>query len=192
MRNWIVKIHMYGGLLCASYLIVFGISSLNFNHHFLPQEGEHVTWSRAVEIRPQENNRVLAETVRDSLGLMGWPFNWEAKREANGNAYVTLGRPARRYRIHILFDEGRVEVDEQRRGFLAAIVALHGHGGVPGSTYLGYWKIYTEICVWVVLFSAVSGVYLWTARPSERLIGYGLLGAAGITLLFMFYLWLWG
>ncbi len=34
MRQWILRIHLYGGLLCAPYLIIFGFSSLHFNHHF--------------------------------------------------------------------------------------------------------------------------------------------------------------
>lgn len=33
MRNLILQIHLYGGLICASYLILFGVSSLNYNHH---------------------------------------------------------------------------------------------------------------------------------------------------------------
>ena len=34
MRKWMLNIHLYGGLLCAPYLIIFGFSSLQFNHHF--------------------------------------------------------------------------------------------------------------------------------------------------------------
>ncbi len=35
MRSILLKIHLYAGLLCSSYPIIFGVSSLHFNHHFV-------------------------------------------------------------------------------------------------------------------------------------------------------------
>ena len=32
--KWILKIHLYGGLVCFWYLIILAISSLDFHHHF--------------------------------------------------------------------------------------------------------------------------------------------------------------
>lgn len=60
---------------------------------------------------------------------------------------------------------------------------------MPGSKFLDYWRVYREMCVWVVFFSAVSGVYLFAVRRSERILGYGLLGASVLTLPLMVYLW---
>ena len=34
LRKLILNLHIYAGLLCFGYLIVFGVSSLNFNHPF--------------------------------------------------------------------------------------------------------------------------------------------------------------
>ena len=34
MRKWLLNIHLYGGLLCSSYLLLYGVSSLYFNHEF--------------------------------------------------------------------------------------------------------------------------------------------------------------
>ena len=31
-RQWILKIHLYGGLLCFWYLVIFAISSLHYHH----------------------------------------------------------------------------------------------------------------------------------------------------------------
>ena len=44
MRDLILKLHMHGGLLCPSYLIIFGLSALNYNHHF-GKPGHHATCS---------------------------------------------------------------------------------------------------------------------------------------------------
>jgi hypothetical protein len=34
IRKWVLKIHLYGGLLCFWYLIIFAVSSLQFQHKF--------------------------------------------------------------------------------------------------------------------------------------------------------------
>lgn len=33
-RRIVLNVHMYGGLLCFGFLVLFGISVLNFNHPF--------------------------------------------------------------------------------------------------------------------------------------------------------------
>ena len=72
MRKWILRIHLYGGLLCSSYLILFGISSLLFNHEpkFAKPREQKVTWERAVSPGKCADN--AARAVRDELGLNGW------------------------------------------------------------------------------------------------------------------------
>lgn len=50
MRKWILRLHLYGGLLCSSYLVLFGVSSLLFNHRVsFAEPGEQtVSWERDV------------------------------------------------------------------------------------------------------------------------------------------------
>ncbi len=46
MRTLLLQIHLYAGLLCSSYLVIFGISSLNYNHHFGEAiSGDESHWS---------------------------------------------------------------------------------------------------------------------------------------------------
>jgi hypothetical protein len=92
--------------------------------------------------------------------------------------------------IRVFFDENRVQVEETRKGFWAVINSLHALMRVPSSRFIVLWGAYTELCTWVVLFSAASGVYLWTRRQKERFIGWILLiGASATSLLLMFYVW---
>lgn len=73
MRGLILKIHMYGGLFCASYLLILGLSSLNYNHHFGPPTNEKVTWERslyeAVVAADGQSVRIVesAESLRRTL-----------------------------------------------------------------------------------------------------------------------------
>ena len=193
MRSLLLKIHIYGGLLCSSYLLIFGISSLNYNHNFGKPANEKVTWERSLELVNVEDNMALSESVRDKLGLIGWSLPWDTRRDDRGNLHFGLSRPGKYYLIHVLLDENRVTVEETRRGFWAVINSLHARMGVPSSRFMNLWGVYTELCTWVVLFSAASGVYLWTRRQQERVVGWILLaGASGTSLLLMVYVWCGG
>jgi len=190
MRDLLLKVHIYAGLLCSSYLVIYGISSLNYNHNFGKAGNESVTWERSLRVVDVDNSKVLSETVRDALGLMGWPLPWETRRDDRGNFHFGLSRPGKKYSIHVFFDQNRVEVEETRKGVWAVIDSLHARMGVPSSSFMTLWAAYTELSTWVVLFSAASGVYLWTRRQKERVIGWLLLGcASGGSLLLMFYVW---
>lgn len=190
MRSVFLKVHIYAGLLCSVYLLLYGISSLNFNHEFGKLGREKVEWERPLEIVDTKNDAALAEAVRDALGLAGWTLPWEMRREADGNLVVGVSRPGKHYAIHVFFSQKRVKVVETRRGFWAVVNSLHGNMGVPGSRFMLLWAAYTEFCTWVVLFSAASGVYLWTRRRRERVAGWTSLALASVgSLLFMVYVW---
>jgi len=190
MRTLLLKIHIYAGLLCSSYLLVFAISSLNYNHNFGKSRNEKVAWERSLKLVDMADEMALSESVRDALGLIGWPSSWETRRDERGNFHFGMSRPGKHYAIQVLFAENRVKVEETRRGFWPVIDLLHPAMGVPGSRFMSLWGAYKELCTWVVLFSAASGVYLWTRRQKERYIGWILLGcASGSSLLFMVYVW---
>ena len=190
VRSLLRQIHIYGGLLCSSYLVIFGVSSLNFNHEFGTPSGKEVIWDRSLSVADMENNMALSESVRDALGLSGWPLPWETRRDARGNFHFGLSRPGKHYTIHVFFAENRVTVEETRKGFWPVVNSLHALMGVPSSSFMSFWGAYTELCTWVVLFSAASGIYLWTHRQKERFVGWSLLaGASGTSVLFMIYVW---
>ena len=190
MRSWLLNVHIYLGLLCSSYLLIYGISSLNYNHEFGKPWNDKVKWERPMTIANMENNLALSESVRDALGLVGWPLPWETRRDERGNFHFGLSRPGKHYSVDVLFAENRVAVEETRKGFWAVINSLHGRMTVPSSPFMSLWAVYTELCNWVVLFAAASGIYLWTRRHKERAIGCILLGfTSGVSFLFMVYVW---
>jgi len=190
MRSFLLKVHIYSGLLCSSYLLIFGVSSLNYNHDFGNPRNDKVTWERSLKVVDVEDSMALSEAIRDALGLIGWPLPWETQRDDRGNFRFGLSRPGKHYMIRVFFDENRVQVEETRKGFWAVINSLHALMRVPSSRFIVLWGAYTELCTWVVLFSTVSGVYLWTQRQKERFIGWILLlGGLATSLLLMFYVW---
>ncbi|MCC7204801.1 MAG: PepSY domain-containing protein [Phycisphaeraceae bacterium] len=196
MRKWLLNLHLYGGLLCSSYLLIYGFSSLLFNHPIdKGADGPAVTWEQAMEHPRVYRKQELAERVRDELGLFGWAPPWDLRAQAGGELRFVVSRPGRQYEIHTKLREGKVQVSETRTGFWSVVRSLHGmYATIPNGPWLvNSWKYYTEVTNWIVLFAAGTGVYLWTARKSERAIGGGLLGVtAAVSLGLILYVWLWG
>ncbi len=141
---------------------------------------------------PTLEKRKIGQAVRDSLGLLGWGPWWEV-RQTEAETRVQVVRPGKRYNVRIPSGTNIAEVEETRFGYWRVINSLHALTRVPNAPFMSLWGIYTEICTWVVLFSAASGIYFWTARKSERRLGWILIGAGSGTSLFLItYVLVWG
>ena len=212
MRKLLLNLHMYGGLLCFSYLIIFGLSSLNFNHPFAftRARSEPTPWQQPVQLsdlprltdQMTGQERVAAKAkanhaVREALGLFGhqrpWGESWWDAKDPN-HYHASLVRPGVEYDVDVHLDQQLARVRETRTNAWMVMKGLHGlHGEMPGSAVVSSWAWYTEFCTFFVLFAGATGVYLWTARRSERRAGYILLGVATTSsLALMLYLTLHG
>jgi hypothetical protein len=175
MRKWLLNLHLYGGLLCAAYLLVFGFSSLHFNHHFAfaqpPKDTATRSWEAPLPAPLLPDNTAAAERLRDQLELKGWPLPWETRRDADGTLHFPMERPGKRYQFHASPATGTVQVEEHAKGFWPVVVSLHALHGLPGAPPVTAWGIYTEVCTAFALFAAASGVYLWWASGRDRRAG---------------------
>jgi hypothetical protein len=198
LQRVILNLHIYGGLLCFSYLIIFGISSLNFNHPFAftQAKGEPVKWEQPVTLPdlPRLSDDMTGEQrvatkakanhqVREALGLFGhqrpWGESWWDKDDPN-HYHASLVRPGVEYDVDVHLDEKVARVSERRTSVFMVMRGLHGFSeDMPGSPLVTTWGWYTELCTFFVLFAGATGVYLWTRRRNERRVGYALIGTAG-------------
>ena len=212
LRKLILNLHIYGGLLCFGYLILFGVSSLNFNHplEFTKKRGEPRTWRQTIDLPDlprltddmTNDQRIAAKAkanhaVRRALGLFGhqrpWGESWWNAKDPN-HYHASLVRPGVEYEVDVHLDRRLAIVTETRTNAWRVMVGLHGfHGEMPGSALVSSWSGYTEFCTFIVLFAGGSGVYLWTRRRNERRIGLLMLGgAATFSVALMLYLTLHG
>jgi hypothetical protein len=186
---------MYGGLLCFSYLILLGISVLNFNHlfAFTKSPGGVKTWSQplvipalartdgkdgaeALTIRRQNNAAIL-----HALGSFAAPAsNADGDWVDAATYHAHFVRPGKEYEIDVHPGRGSVTITQTRASVWALIRDLHGSSvAYPDSVLASTWAWYTDLCTFFVVAAGVSGVYLWTGRRRERRLGLVLLGAAG-------------
>ena len=196
MRKLFLKLHLYSGLICFWYLMILGTSSLNFNHHFsfmLEDEGME-TWSRHIRLDSTlKDDRVLSQTISDSLSLIGWPLPWETWHDTTGVFHFVLQHPGKRYAVDYHFIDQIARVQEHPRGFWGIFNALHGMGSVPNSMFMYSWKWYSRITVALVVFSVFSGIYVWYRNKRDKPAGiWVLLTSLVISLVWMFQLYFWG
>ena len=170
MQSLLQKIHIYGGLSCFWYLIVLGVSSLQFNHHFkfMQPQVDSLVWERQVKMNNAQDELRLSEAIRDSLSLMGWPLPWEMSRDSTALRFA-MEQPAKRYFITYTFDKNIASVVESRKGFWRVFNSLHGSGYVPNGSFTTAWQGYTRITAIAGILSIISGIYIWiTGKEGKR------------------------
>ena len=195
MRKTLPKIHTWLGLLCAPYLIIFGFSSLHFNHQFgFVDAGKHeVNWEQATSVADTSDDGALARSVKDAMNLPGWVPWWLYDRQEDNTFAFNVNRPAKQYRITV--DPGRTHagVVATRAGPVRVLNSLHALENVPGLGFTKYWKYYTYICVLFVMYAGFSGVYFWSRRGDKTKIDWFLfIGICGGSLLMMIFVRIWG
>jgi hypothetical protein len=193
LRKIILNVHIYGGLLCFSYLVLFGISVLNFNHFFAftKPPASVVTWSRPM-VMPElakpdakkdaqtvgrDNNRLILQ----ALGSFAAPSPSVTGDWTDADTYhAHYTRPGKELDVDVHPSRGVASISQTRTGVWTQIRDLHGSAIVyPESRFASTWGWYTELCTFVVLSAGVSGVYLWAVGRRERRIGLITLAAAG-------------
>jgi len=197
MRKLILKIHLYGGLLCFWYLIIFAVSSLQFHHHFKFMEqgnGTETTRETKVMIEPEQDKLILARNLQNNLGLPGWVVNWQTWRDSTGILHTTIQNPKAGYIMVYDPSTSKVTIKSVSNGFGRIINSLHGNtGDMPNAPLMVFWSIFTYICLLVVMFSIVSGIWLWAGSPGNKKAGWlTFSGITALSFLLMFIVYIYG
>lgn len=195
LRKIVLNLHLYGGLLCFSYLILYGISSINFNHPFAftKARGSTTTWTQSLRlpaefattagkggaevsrIQNQDNQMVLHALGSFAAPPYGLTGGWTGPDTYHAHV-MRLGKE---YQVDVHPTQGTATITQTRMGFWTFIRELHGaHVTFPDSLLASTWAWYTDLCTVFLVVAGISGVYLWTRRRAERRVGLILLGVA--------------
>jgi hypothetical protein len=170
MRRWLLDLHLYLGLLCLPYVVVFGVSSILLNHG-IEREARRA-WSTQIAplvgVAPEQQ----AEAARGALGLSGHVLPHTLKPGDDGSLAFRLIRPGRSYDVAVSAG-GEARVRERDGGPLGVVSALHGFSVARGALFERSWSLYTELATAALLFSIASGLGLFLPRPNGRALGLG-------------------
>lgn len=197
LRKWILKIHLYGGLLCFWYLIIFAVSSLHFHHEFEFMNGKPVAEGpQPVQLlfEDSKSDSLLASRIQNGLNIAGWYLPWETFRDSSGVFHTQIQNPKMDYTIQYDPVSSIARIEKKDKGFWSVFNALHGFaGGMPRAPLLIFWRIFTYLCLIVVTFSILSGIWLWANGNVDKLIGWiTVLGIMGLSISLMIFVYLRG
>ena len=194
--TFLKKLHVYGGLLLSFYVIILGISSLQFQHHFVEFEpaGEPVFWEQQVRISDLEDRNELKQAIRDSLELKGFLPWWKEYTDSTGVYHFMITRPGKQYWASVVPGNPVIQVKEQRMPFLNVALDLHWlTAGFEGISFARIWRVVSEIFNILLLVIVLLSVQLWYAQSFSRTTGWIISGGiASFSVIIIFIVWLAG
>jgi hypothetical protein len=175
MRRWLLDLHLYLGLLCLPYVVVFGISSILMNHRIDFETKRE--WQAQVAPLGTRMKDFEAAGVWDALDRRGRILWYTVTVGDAAEIGFQAVWPGRSYQV-TAERGGRVSVVERNFGFLGTVKALHGLSDRNNSRWVLGWTLYTELTVMALVVSIGSGatLALWRADGRSRALWAGGLG----------------
>jgi len=175
------RLHLYLGLFVAPWVVLFGVSSLPFNHSGLQRP---VTWTMQMDRSydlPVGDGANLREVGGRMLADAGLSGGFYASRP--GPQQITVTRPSftdfRRliYRI----DQKRLTVERRSAGWPQILGAMHTRAGFElGSAGNTWWAILVDVLCVALLLWVATGVIMWWQLPASRNWGWVAIGSGSV------------
>ena len=192
MRQLVLKLHIYAGLLTFAHLVVYGIAGLSATFHAGPVRPKIVQSTRYVPftVPPSSTDQEVADLVYRTLNL---PLtrrmpNWAIQRTPDKHLLLDFYNINGIYRVAVLENENRLRIENVRKSgwlFLEDIhAATPGDGEAP--PLIRAWAWWNELAMWTLLGFCVSGLYLWLSSQPRFVWAWA---AAGLGSLALAALW---
>ena len=198
-RKFLNKFHIYGGLLTTGFLITFGFSALQHQHHFkLPKPDNVKHWEKKFFPPEPDDHHAFKLAVRDSLGLFGHAPWWEDYTDSLGVKHFMISRPGKQYWVTVPLDNYVFKVSESRTSILEVLNAIHPlSAGMQNHVYsprfLLAWRVISECLAIVFLMVLIISIHFWYTRSFKDRRSWFIISLfASVTFILIFLVWLVG
>ncbi|MCG6924558.1 MAG: PepSY domain-containing protein [Acidobacteria bacterium] len=183
-------VHLLLGLFFLSFILMFGVSSLNFSHHSW-FDTEPATDEAVVPVDPARAGtpRELARLLMETEGYRG---ELGEVRDAEGQIGFNIGRMGTVHDVAYTRGETQAHVKTRVWPFSAMLTWMHATFLVqheyPLHNVWGWLMLLTSLGL---LALGGTGLYLWFKLKKERRIGVVLLSAnvvAGVALIVLLWI----
>jgi hypothetical protein len=186
MRNLVIKLHIYAGLLTFTQLMMYGLAGLVATAQAaaerpkVPHTIRHLTFTAPASASDKE----VADAVYRELKLpLTRPMpTFALKRNADNNLQLDFYNINGIYRVVVLERDRMLSIEEIRNSFAIFLEDMHAitMNDPEAPRALRIWAFYNEFAMWCLLAFAASGVYLWLSAQARSWWAWGSL-AAGLT-----------
>ena len=186
------RAHLYLGLFCLPWVIMYGVTSIAFNHRewFTEPAGmyrantDHWTlegeWDCDVEVPPQgEIPRELTAQLVEIAGMDAKAFGGYRVGGDEVNVYFPSFHELNR--LVYKFREGRLLLYSREPVLQATMTGMHARAGYQHDGILNdVWAVMVDVSAIGFVLWVLSGIYIWWQAPTLRLWGGVALGAGAV------------
>jgi hypothetical protein len=186
VRNLVIKLHIYAGLLTFAQLVLYGVAGLvaTFQPGLERPKVPHAIRYVPFAVQSSSTDRQVADDVYRQLRLpLTRPMpGWFLRRTPENDLLLDFYNINGIWRVVVLERENRLRIEEIRNStplFLGDVHAITtGDSEAPGRVRL--WAIYNEIAMWCLLAFCASGVYLWLSAQARSWWAWASLAAGTV------------
>lgn len=187
-------LHLYAGLFVSPFVLLFAGSVFFLVHAWIPGTAA-VPRTRSVGSlvvaagveRLQGREQVdAARALLDQIGVKG-EIGSVRYFPADHRWGISVAVPGADTNVEVNLRTASANVTTRETGVWDALVYLHKMPGPHNvrlrgnSAGMAVWRWLADATVWLILFSTVSGVYLWVVLRAERRVGLVFLAAGAIS-----------
>lgn len=177
--KWSRKIHLYLGLGMLLFIMLFGFSGLQLNHHWaftrFWDKREETSYDRSVQISIERDQEALAREIMNKADLHGSIFNPEFSDDSLMLEFV-VAKPGKRYELKANLGDGNIHIKEVTFNAWGTMQNLHTIRN-PGpkernerysSRLASIWSFSIDMIATGLIMMCLLGLYLWTQAERKR------------------------
>lgn len=188
-------LHIYAGLFSAFYLVIVGVSAMNFQHKFFSEEPrDTIITIRQVKFNPSLKQDSLASFIAGQLNIKGHIPPWNFQSDNSGNLRFKIERPARTFEISLNRNHPDIHIAEIHYSFGRILRALHfGIIGELDIPMLKAWSSFTLLSTILAFLSLCTSLVFWYKKSVKTRSQTGIVIFSGLSSIFLIlYIWLVG
>jgi hypothetical protein len=184
MRNLVIKLHIYAGLLTFTQLMIYGFAGLAATAQAAAERPKVPHTIRHVPFTPpaSASDKEVADAVYRELQLpLTRPMPLFAiKRNSANDLQLDFYNINGIYRVVVLERENRLRIEEIRNSLAIFLEDMHAItiNDSQAPRLIRAWAFYNELAIWCLLAFVVSGVYLWLTAQARTWWAWGSLMSA--------------
>lgn len=173
MRNLVITLHIYAGLLTFTQLALYGVAGLvatvqhGAERPKVAQTVRYVPFTAGTSMTDKQ----VADEVYHTLNLpLTRPMpGWFLRRTPENDLLLDFYNINGIWRVVVLEREGRLRIEEVRNSTGLFLGDMHAvtTSDPEAPRLLRAWALYNEFAMWCLLAFCVSGVYLWLTAQAR-------------------------
>jgi len=191
MRNIVLKLHIYAGLLTFSQIALYGVAGLVATVQLAAERPKiaHAVQHVPFTVTPGSTDKQVADEVFKTLRLpLTRPMpGWFLRRTPDNDLLLDFYNINGIWRVVVLERDGRLRIERIRNSLGLFLGDLHATttGDDESPRLLRAWAYYNEFAMWCLLAFCASGVYLWLSAQARSWWAWASLASGTAAMVFL-------